>query len=75
MFCEEYLESEAKFRLVVFEDIRWGKGVCSDSLGAKLGWLESGNISGEVGRSDDLGEELIVALGYVIGMSEEAGDT
>ena len=75
MIWDEYLEFEAKFRLVVFEDIRLGKGVCSDSLGDKLGLLESGNISGEVGRSDDLGEELIVALGYVIGMSEEAGDT
>ena len=75
MFCDEYLELEAKFRLVVLENVRWGKGVCSDSLGDKLGRLESGNISGEVGRSDDLGEELMVELGYVIGMSEEAGDT
>ena len=75
MFCDEYLELEAKFRLVVLEDVRWGRGVCSDSLGDKLGRLESGNISGEVGRSDNLGEELIVALGYDIGMSGEVGDT
>ena len=75
MGCDEYLELEAKLRLDVLEDVRWGRGVCSNSLGDKLGRLESGNISGEVGRSDNIGEELIVALGYAIGVAGEVGDT
>ena len=40
MGCDKYLTLDAKLRLDVLEDVRWGSGVSSTSLGAELGRLE-----------------------------------